>query len=151
MELQMSYITNNDIQTRVGPAAYVQLADDNGDAGADSAVVDEIRGAAEGEVDSFLAARYATPIDVDLHAELAELLKSVTLDIAEYRLRARRPPMATDIVQRYHRTIEWLGLIAKGVLSLPSLIEVSAPNNRGIVAASIGEPRLLSRDELAAN
>ena len=147
----MSYITNNDLQTRVGSPAYLQLADDNGDAAADAAVVDEIRAAAEAEVNSFLAARYQTPIDIAAHTDLTELLKSVTLDIAEYRLRARRPPVAGDTVQRYKRTIEWLTLIAQGAINLPSLAEISAPSSRGIIAATTGEPRLLTRDELAAN
>ena len=42
----MAYITNADIQTRLGNATYVQLSDDNGDGAADTAVVlgDEIFG-----------------------------------------------------------------------------------------------------------
>jgi phage gp36-like protein len=147
----MGYINNSDIEVRVGAAAYVQFADDDGDAVADAAVVNEVRGAAEGEVNSYLAARYQTPVDVVLHPELLDLLKSVTLDIAEYRLRARRPPVSDEATRRYRQTIEWLAHISQGVLALPSLSEVQAPSNRGLLAASAGEARLLTRDELAAH
>ena len=67
----MAYISNADLQERLGASAYVQLADDNGDGAADVGVVDEVRLAAEGEVNSHLARRYATPIDLALHADLA--------------------------------------------------------------------------------
>jgi phage gp36-like protein len=88
----MLYITNTDIERRLGSAAYVQLTDDDGDGSADVGVVDEARLAAEGAVNSFLAKRYSVPVNLVAHSELADLLASVTLDLAEYRLRARRPP-----------------------------------------------------------
>ncbi|HUX30626.1 MAG TPA: phage protein Gp36 family protein [Thiobacillus sp.] len=51
----MSYVTNADIEKRVGPAAYVQLTDDEDTGSANEDRVDEARLAAEGGVNSYLA------------------------------------------------------------------------------------------------
>lgn len=144
----MAYITNNDIQLRVGAAAYVQLADDDGDGTADAAVVDEVRLGAEGEVNGYLARRFRTPIDVAVHTELADLLKSVTLDVAEYRLRLRRPPVPADALHRYDQTVRWLRDVAEGRIDLPAISELPENTARGPAADHSGEARLLTRDEL---
>ena len=59
----MAYITNADIEERLGSATYVQLADDDGDNVADVGVVDEARLGADGEVSSYLGRRFQLPID----------------------------------------------------------------------------------------
>ena len=48
----MSYITNSDIELRLGTSRYIQLTDDTGSGSADTNIVDEARQGAEGEVDS---------------------------------------------------------------------------------------------------
>jgi len=138
------------IELRVGSAAYVQLADDDGDGVADVAVVDEIRAAAESEVNSYLAARYAAPVDLSAFPELAALLVSVTLDLAEYRLRGRRPPVAVESLRRRAEAVDWLTNVALGVLTLPAS-GVPTTTARGIVAAAVGNDRSLSRIELKNN
>lgn len=145
----MAYVTNDDIAERVGNATYVQLADDDGDNQADVGVVDEIRLAAEGEVNSYLARRYQVPIDLAVHAELADVLASMALDLAEYRLRARRPPVPQDARDRRAQAIEWLKRIADGVIDLPSVAPLASSTLRGALGEVTGEERLLSRDELA--
>jgi phage gp36-like protein len=145
----MAYITNNDIESRLGTAAYVQCADDDGDGVANAGVVDEVRLAAEGEVNSHLGQRYGVPVDLTVHAELADVLRSITLDIAEYRLRARRPPASAESLRRYNDTIAWLRNIAAGVAELPSSEALPANPAYRPFAAGSSEPRLLSRDELS--
>ncbi len=145
----MSYITNTDIEERVGSATLVQLADDNGDGVADAGVVDEARLAAESEVNSYLARRFQTPINTALHGELADLLASVALDLAEYRLRLRRPPVSEDARRRRDQAIDWLTRVADGRIDLPSLTPLATNTAAGMAAASRGEDRLLSRDELS--
>ena len=144
----MAYITNADIQMRLGNATYVQLSDDNGDGAADTAVVDEARIAAEGELDSYLAVRHAVPVDVTAHPELAGLLKSAALDLAEYRLRLRRPPLSDDARRRRDQTVDWLRRIADGTVALPSL---TAPAGKGAMAQVSGAARVLSRTELESH
>jgi phage gp36-like protein len=145
----MAYITNADIEERLGSAAYVQLTDDDGNGLADTGVVDEARQAAEGEVNSYLARRYQVPIDLSEHSELADLLASVTLDLVEYRLRLRRPPVPKDVVDRHTRAVDWLTGVADARIELPSAAPLAANPALGTLGEAIGEERLLSRDELS--
>ncbi len=145
----MAYINNADIEQRLGSGAYVQLTDDDQDGSADVGVVDEARLGAEGEVNGYLARRYQVPIDLTAHPELAAVLASITLDVAEYRLRLRRPPVSEDARRRFLQTIEWLGRVADGKADLPSEGAVAASAARGTVAATTGEGRVLTRDELS--
>ncbi len=145
----MPYITNADIQERLGNDTYVSLTDDNRDGAADVGVVDEARLAADGEVNSFLARRYQVPINLTLHPELSDLLASMTLDVAEYRLRLRRPPVSEDARRRFAQAVDWLTRVADGRIDLPSAVPPATSVSRGIIAQSVGEDRLLSHDELA--
>ena len=145
----MSYITNTDIENRLGTATYLQLADDDGDGSADVVVVDEARLGAEGEINSYLARRYRVPIDLTVHAELRDVLTSVTLDLVEFRLRSRRPPVPEHVIRMRDGTLDWLRRVADGGADLPSTSQVSANPSRGTVASSTGEDRLLSREELS--
>lgn len=144
----MAYITNADIEERVGSVAYVQLADDDGNGVADVGVVDEARLGAEGEVNSYLGRRYAVPINLTTHPDLADVLASNTMDLAEYRLRLRRPPVPEDARRRRDQAIEWLTRVAEGRIELPSAVGVATSTARGTIAATIGEKRVLTRDEL---
>ena len=145
----MGYITNADIEERLGGNAYVQLADDDGDNVADIGVVNEARLGAEGEVNSYLARRYQVPIDLTANSDLADVLKSFTLDLVEYRLRSRRPPVPQDTVRRRTEAIEWLSRVADGTIELPSAVHAAANRARGPLAAIAGDPRVLSREELS--
>jgi phage gp36-like protein len=147
----MSYITNSDIERRVGANAYVQLTDDDGDASANEDVVDEVRLAAEGDVNAHLSRRYQVPIDLVTVPELAGLLSSITLDIAELRLRERRPPVPIEAQRRAERARLWLQGVAGGALDLPSLAPLPGTTLRGPVAGTSGEERVLSRDELSGH
>ncbi len=145
----MSYLSNTDIENRVGTAAYVQLSDDDGDNQADTVVVDETRLGAEGEVNSYLARRYAVPIDLGLHPELSNLLKSITLDLVEMRLRARRPPVPDATLRRHADALVWLRGVAVGTIALPSASPISPTGWQGPAILTSGEERILSHDELA--
>lgn len=147
----MGYITNTDIEERVGSSAFIQLADDDGNGVADVGVVDEARLGAEGEVNSYLGRRYAVPISLTTHPDLADVLASNTLDLAEYRLRLRRPPVPEDARRRRDQAIEWLTRVADGRIELPSAVGVAASSARGTIAATTGEKRVLTHDELAGH
>lgn len=145
----MAYISNADMVERMGASTVVQLADDNGDGTADTGVLDEARLSAEAEVNSCLARRYQTPIDLVVHPELADMLAGITLDLVENRLRSRRPPVSEDVVRRAESTRLWLERLADGTVELPSVASVASGSTRGVVAQSLGEERTLSREELA--
>jgi len=142
----MSYITAADIEERLGSAAYVQLTDDAGTGSADPDKVEEARAGAEGEADSYFAVRYATPVDLSAHPELAAVLKSFVLDLAEYRLHARRPPMPADVVRRRGEAIAWLGRVAAGAVQLPSTVTPATSPARAV--AVTGTERMFTRETL---
>ncbi|NOT00685.1 MAG: DUF1320 domain-containing protein [Phycisphaerales bacterium] len=145
----MGYVTNGDIEARVGAARYVQLTDDAGSGSANLTVVAEARDGAEGLVNSHLAQRYAVPIDLAAHAEAAAVLKSVTLDLVEYGLHARRREVPRDVIVKRDNAVAWLQRVARGEAALPSLTEIEPSAASGPRAQVTGESRTLSRDELA--
>ena len=145
----MAYITNTDIEARLGSQAYVQLTDDDADGVADIGVVNEARLAAEGEVDSYLSRRYEVPINLSVHSELVGLLMSITLDLAEHKLRSRRPPVPPDAIRKYTQAIVWLRDLSEGRVDLPSAAEVAVNTTRGTIAATTGADCVLSREELS--
>jgi len=145
----MSYVTNEDIELRLGTARYVQFTDDAGTGSPDPAIADEARQAAEGEVNAALATRYGVPIDLVAHPEVGSLLKGVTLDLIEYRLHARRRDVPTEVAARRRAALDWLGRVARGEAALPSLTPIAPGAAQGPRASIVGEPRILTRDELA--
>lgn len=146
----MAYITNEDIALRLGPVAYVQLTDDAGTGSANEEVVDAERAAAEGEVDSYLARRFRVPIDLSRHPELAGLLVAAALDLLEYRLHSRRPPVPDDVRARQRATLGWLSQVASGAVVLPSVVAIAGNDATGVAGATRGDTAVMSRDELEA-
>ncbi|MCX7017107.1 MAG: DUF1320 family protein [Candidatus Sumerlaeota bacterium] len=58
----MSYATLDDLEKRIAPQTLVELADDDGDGAADAEVVAAALADADAAIDSYLSARYATPL-----------------------------------------------------------------------------------------
>jgi phage gp36-like protein len=115
----MSYIVNQDIVDRVGVDRAVQLSSDSGTA-VNTNVLDEVRLSSEGEVNGYLAKRYAVPVDLTAHPDLDATLSGFTLDIAVYRLMLRRPPVPEDIRRAYDNAVKWLVAVSKGEVILPA-------------------------------
>ena len=144
----MSYITNSDIETRLGTSVYVQLADDTGSGSADPNIVDEARTSAEGVANSYLARRYAVPVDLTTHPDLDDVLSGIVLDLAVHRLCARRPPIPADVVRHHAAALAWLEQVAAGQVVLPAAIEVAGNTAGGPVAEVSGAKRVVTRSEL---
>jgi len=144
----MSYASNVDVEERLGSTAYVQLTDDAGTGSADTDKVAEALLGAEGQIDSYLGRRYAVPIDISQHSELAGLLKSVTLDLVEFRLNARRPPVPEDIRRKQEAAVRWLQRVAAGQAVLPAIDELQGNQSGGICGEVIGPDRVMTRDEM---
>jgi phage gp36-like protein len=144
----MSYITNADIESRLGTAAYIALTDDAGSGTADGDKVDEARLGAEGEADSYLATRYQVPVSVSLEGEVAAVLKTFVLDLAAYRLHSRRPPVPADVVRRRQEAVEWLVRVASGMVQLPSALPLAVNAALGIVGEAGGPAREMTRETL---
>jgi phage gp36-like protein len=98
-----------------------------------------------GEVESYLAQRYALPLPA-----LPEVLRAKALDIAVYRLALRRgirPGTADEVLlQRYRDAVAFLKDVALGKASLP-LPPASAPAQpKG--GAKVQGKRVFSRESL---
>ena len=144
----MAYVTNNDIEERLGTAAYIQLTDDTGSGSADTDKMDEARLGAEGEVNSYLGRRYAVPIDLTAHAEVADVLKSFVLDLVEYRLHSRRPPVPSAVSGKRNQAIAWLDRVAGAEVVLPSVDPLAENPATGLAAETSSDERIFTRDEL---
>jgi phage gp36-like protein len=144
----MSYSSNSDIQTRLG-SKYVSLTDDSSPGMADETRVTQARQFAEAEVDSYLARRYAVPVDTAGEADLATALKAISVDLAIHRLYERRPPVPIEIVQRRTAAIGWLEGIATGSIVLPASVELAANPTRGLQGQVVGKGKILTPAELA--
>jgi phage gp36-like protein len=143
---RMGYATLEDVETRLGPAACVQLTDDEGAGSANVARLAEAVAAAEAEIDSRLAGRYAVPVDVSAEVDAAGLLRALTLDLAEHRLYARRPPVPDDVRLKATAAREWLHDILVGRAHLPLSQPTRENAAQGIVAEIFGTPRVFRRD-----
>jgi len=144
----MGYATNADVERRLGPANYVRLTDDRGTGTADEAKVTEARLEAEQTVDSFLGRRYAVPIDVDLCPETASLLRGVVLDLVEFRLFARRPPVPADVLRKRENAVEWLRRAAEGLVVLSNAAGLRENAAGGFTGLACGRGRLLTPPEM---
>lgn len=144
----MSYITNADIELRVGHLAYVQLSDDAGTGSANEAVITEARSGAEGEADSYLGRWYAVPVDVGACPELAGVLKSVVLDLAEYRLYSRRAAAPVEVKAKHDAAVRWLERVAAGEIVLPTVGEAELNPAAGFAGQAVGAERVLTREEM---
>ncbi len=145
----MAYITNSDIESWIGPAAYVQLTDDAGSGSANSARVDEARLGAEGEANSYLAARYAVPVDLTSEPEVGSVLRCFVLDLAAYRLHSRKPPVPGDVVRRREEAVMWLARVASGLVQLPSSLALRSNAALGISGESTPADRAMTRETLS--
>jgi len=144
----MGYITNADVEERLGTSTYIQLTDDAGTGTADEDKVNEARLGAEGEVDSYLSRRVAVPVDLTSRPELAGTLRSVVLDLVEYRLRGRRPPVPSGVMRRRDEAVQWLERVAAGEVMLPAQAEMAMNPAAGAMAALTGSARSMTRETL---
>lgn len=145
----MPYASNADVEQRLGTLLYVQLTDDAGTGVADEAKVTAALAAAQAEMNSYLARRYLTPIDAAGEPDVEAILRSIALDITEYRLHARRPPVPADVASRQAAAIAWLQRVAEGKALLPAAGELPANTSSGPSCAVSGAERVWRRDEIA--
>ena len=115
----MNYLTLEDIVSRIPPAVLLDLADDDGDGRPDTEVLAEAGESAESEMDTCLGVRFQVPIDLQQFPDLRNLLRGLALDIAEWRLRARRPPVLEASVRLHTLALATLKRLASGEKQWP--------------------------------
>jgi phage gp36-like protein len=147
----VAYATLQQLKDRLGTALYARLTDRVAGATANDTVGQQIVDEAQAEADSYLAQRYATPVDLSAHPEVANTLTARVLDIAEY-VAWKGSPFVSELPPRvqqlYDAAGEWLRAVARGEFPLPA---TSPPTSRTAVDDSpryAAEERVFTRDEL---
>jgi phage gp36-like protein len=147
----VAYITTTQLQSRLGSTLYARLTDRVNGTTADGTVAQQIVDEAEALANAHLAKRYATPIDLTAHPELADVLEARVLDLAEYSA-WRDSPFVTDIPERvrlvHEEASQWFASIEAGEIDLPAS---SPPASRTAVDDSpqfTEPPRWFTHDEL---
>ncbi len=147
----MAYISTADLSQRLGATLYARLTDRVSGTTADANVAQELVDAAEAEADSFFARRYATPVDLAAHPELAQVLTARVLDLAEY-LAWHGSPFIGDPPQRvqtlYAAALRWLEDVANGRLVLPAASPPTSAVAHADQPRQASRARVFSADEL---
>jgi phage gp36-like protein len=122
----LSYITQQDLEDELGADKLIQLADPNKTGVVDAAVVSKAISYAVGLFESYARTRYTLPVPV------TEMVKSICLDLAVYKLRRSRATTqeAMDALKKslYDPAIKLLEAIQKGAaaLDIPAQEETAA-------------------------
>lgn len=147
----MAYVTPEQLQDRLGSTLYARLTDRVNGTTADSAIAQQIIDEAEALANSYLATRYATPINLEAHPELADILAARVLDLAEY-LAWRDSPFVTDIPERVRflseEASDWFASVAAGALNLPAASPPESRTAEHDQPRYSAEPRKFTAEEL---
>ena len=107
----MTYATPQDLIDRFGEQEILDLADRDRDGVIDPGVVEDAISDAAGEIDGYLAGRYAVPLTI-----VPRVIQRIAIDMARYNLYDNQP---TPIVeQRYQNAIDFLKGISRGQVSI---------------------------------
>lgn len=119
----MAYVSVTQLRQRLGLTVYARLTDRVHGTAGDDTVAQQIVEEAEAQANSYLAVRYATPVDLGAHPELADVLTARVLDLAEY-LAWRSSPFVSDVPERvrmlWQEANRWLEALAAGRVLLPA-------------------------------
>lgn len=119
----MAYITTNQLKSRLGDTIYARLTDRIAGVTANATIAQEIVDQAEAIADSYLAVRFATPVNLVERPELATILAARVLDVAE-GIAWRGSPFASDVPDRVRLVVDqaerWLRDVSAGAIALPA-------------------------------
>jgi phage gp36-like protein len=147
----VAYITIDQLSERLGATLYARLTDRVNGTTANDLVAQQIVDEAEAEANSYLARRYATPVDLAEHPELAAVLAARVLDLAEWAA-WKSTPFVSDPPARvqsvYAEALRWLAEVAQGRLTLPAAVPADPPTALNDGPRYRAEPRSFTADEL---
>jgi len=147
----VAYITTADLSQRLGPTLYARLTDRTNGTTLNNTVGQQIVDEAEAEANSYLSKRYATPVNMTQHPELADVLALRVLDLAEY-MAWKSSPFVSDIPGRVKAVHEdarrWLERVAAGAVHLPASSPPAASTAEDDSPRYSGRTRAFTEDEL---
>lgn len=120
------YATRADLEKHLAPAELIQLTDDDQDGAADAGVIEQALADAQAEIDGYLATRYRLPL-----AATPTLLRRLAVDLALYRLYARRDLSTEARAKQHDDAVALLKRLADGTVTLPlppSTLETPPPS-----------------------
>lgn len=116
-----NYATTDQLQARFEDTAEVASITDNADQGEpNEAVLTEVLEGAEGLLDAYIGAQHRTPVDVASDSVLGNLMRTMTLDVAEFKLHERGDINPEAKVRAYDNAIQWAKDVGSGDAVLPA-------------------------------
>lgn len=138
----MPYASLTDLASRLGPELLAFLADDDGDAAPDDAILAAALDDASARIDAALARRYAVPID-----PAPDRLIRLAVDLAVALLyHRRREALPAEAASAYARALLDLIDLADGRAALPGVAPRVSPLHSG--STTLDQPKRFNRDTL---
>lgn len=136
------YASLDDLKRALTEDLLIQLTDDTGSGSIDTTVTDAALETADVEIDGYIGVRCTLPL-----SPVPAIIVKQAADIAVYNLYARRQGPPDHWQKRYDNVIRFLGLVAKGDISLGA----DDPNTSGSgdEAACTSGDRIFSRQTLS--
>ena len=144
----MAYVTNAQlIEAMGGDGIVAKYTDDTGSTPTADTITEMIA-RADGMMDSYIAMRYATPVDTSTYPKTAAVLRACSIALAAFNIQAIRDMVAPDIKARRETWLEWLKGLAKGEIEIPAGTELPGPTSV-TDSVFVSETRRGGRDNLA--
>ncbi len=137
----MAYCTQSDVETRIGSADLIALADYDGDGVADGNVVEAAIEDACSLIDSYLSVRFAVPV-----SPVPDVLKTRAVNLTVYFLRLGRDSATEDARRQYEDDVAWMREVSRGEVSL-GIEPSAAEGDRTPGVLYHGQRRLFGRGE----
>lgn len=140
------YATQSDLEPAAGGAAkLVQLSDHDGDGAVDSAVIAKAINDSSRWIDSYLARRYAVPLE-----EPSDIITRITAEEAVYILKDQRDAVDDRAQARHDQNIEWLDGVSTGRIN-PG-VDPGPPKSAAVAAVAASrdsnDPAAVTRNSL---
>ncbi|WP_319543160.1 DUF1320 domain-containing protein [uncultured Pseudodesulfovibrio sp.] len=140
----MPYCTLDDIKGQLDEREIIQLTDDADTGAVDLDNVNRAISDADAEINGYLGARYAVPLD-----PVPAVVGKYAVDIAVYHLESRRRGASDSRKERYDMAIRFLTKVGEGKLTLGVNDPEDTPrDNEAPQMASSNPERLFSRDSM---
>lgn len=132
----MPYAVKADLAPRrIQLSTLNELTDDSNNAQGNDQVVTDVLAEASAQVDSYCRQKYKVPL------QTSEQVKSLTIDIALYRLHQRRDRVTDSVRQAYEDAIQFLKDVAAGRAGLDQPTAAAAQTTSASVKATEKEER----------
>jgi phage gp36-like protein len=138
----MAYCALEDILDQLDEAELTLYTDDAYTGDMDTEVVDAKIEEAGAVIDAYLAVRYNVPVD-----PVPAMLKSLSVDIAVFKLAARRNRESDSVRRRYEDAIKFLKDVAAGKAVIGGIDPPAGGGSRDY-ARITAEPRIFTRPKL---